>query len=68
MKKGIEKNLTGNSNVENNVPLGTGQIDMVGILKEAKNIGIAHYFIEDESSAVVDQVPKSIAYLKSLKY
>ncbi len=68
MKKGIEKNLTGNSNVENNVPLGTGQIDIAGILKEGKNIGIAHYFIEDESSAVVDQVPKSIAYLKSLKY
>ncbi len=68
MKKGTVKNLTGNSNVENNVPLGTGEIDMAGILKEAKKIGIAHYFIEDESSAVVAQVPKSIAYLKSLKY
>ena len=68
MKKGTVKNLTGNSNVENNVPLGTGEIDMVGILKEARNIGIAHYFIEDESSSVVAQVPKSIAYLKSLKY
>lgn len=68
MKKGTVKNLTGNSNVENNVPLGTGEIDMAGILKEARKIGIAHYFIEDESSAVVAQVPKSIAYLKSLKY
>ena len=68
MKKGIVKNLTGNSNVENNVPLGTGELDMAGILKEAKKIGIAHYFIEDESSAVVAQVPKSIAYLKSLTY
>ncbi len=68
MKKGTAKDLTGNSNVENNVPLGTGEIDIAGILKEAKMIGIAHYFIEDESSAVVAQVPKSIAYLKSLTY
>ena len=68
MQKGIKKDLTGGTNVEYNVPLGTGQLDMVGILKEAQKIGIAHYFIEDESSAVVQQVPESIAYLRSLKY
>lgn len=68
MKKGIEKNLSGQTDVEYNVPLGTGQLDMVGILKEARKIGIAHYFIEDESSAVVNQIPQSIAYLRSLKY
>ncbi len=68
MKKGIKKDLTGGTNVEFNVPLGTGQLDMVGIMKEAQRIGIAHYFIEDESSAVVEQVPESIAYLRSLKY
>lgn len=68
MKKGITKDLTGGTDVEYNVPLGTGEIDMKGILIEARKIGVAHYFIEDESSAVVDQVPKSIAYLKSLVY
>lgn len=68
MKKGIKKDLTGGTDVEYNVPLGTGQLDMEGILKAAKKIGIAHYFIEDESSAVVQQVPESIAYLRSLKY
>lgn len=68
MKKGIAKDLTGGTNVEYNVPLGTGELDMVGILKEARKIGIAHYFIEDESSAVVEQVPVSIAYLRSLEY
>lgn len=68
MKKGIKKDLTGGTNVEFNVPLGTGQIDMAGILKEGRKIGIAHYFIEDESSSVVDQIPQSIAYLRSLKY
>jgi len=68
MKKGIAKDLSGQTSVEYNVPLGQGQLDMIGILKEARNIGIAHYFIEDESSVVIDQVPQSIAFLKSLKY
>ncbi len=68
MKHGIEKDLTGGTDVEYNVPLGTGQIDMKGILMEARKIGIAHYFIEDESSSVLDQVPQSIKYLRSLRY
>ena len=68
IKKGIQKDLTGGTDVEFNVPLGTGQLDMEGILKVAKKIGIAHYFMEDESSAVVQQVPQSITYLRSLKY
>lgn len=68
MKPGIEKDLTGGTNVEFNVPLGTGQLDMRNILIEGRKIGIAHYFIEDESSSVVEQVPESIAYLRSLKY
>lgn len=68
MDPSTKKDLTGGTNVENNVPLGTGEIDMAGLLKEGRRIGIAHYFIEDESSKVVDQIPKSIAYLRSLKY
>ncbi|MCB0634039.1 MAG: sugar phosphate isomerase/epimerase [Saprospiraceae bacterium] len=68
MKKGITKDLTGGTDVEYNVPLGTGQLDMRNILIESRKIGIAHYFIEDESSRVVDQVPASIAYLRSLTY
>jgi len=68
MQKGIAKNLSGGTDVEYNVPLGTGQLDMPNILKEARKIGIAHYFIEDESSSVMNQVPQSIAYLRSLKY
>lgn len=68
MKPGIEKDLTGGTNVEYNVPLGTGQLDMRNILIEGRKIGIAHYFIEDESSSVIEQVPESIAYLKSLTY
>ena len=67
MRKGTIKNLTGLTSPENDVPLGTGEIDIPGILKEANKIGIKHFFIEDESDHVLEQVPKSISYLKSLK-
>lgn len=66
LKKGTKKDLSGGTSQENDVVLGTGEIDIPAILKEAKNIGIKHYFIEDESNNVMGQVPKSIAYLKSL--
>ncbi len=67
LRKGVTKDLTGGTSTENDVALGTGEIDIAGILKAAKKIGIAHYFIEDESSRVNTQVPQSIAYIKSLK-
>lgn len=67
MKPGIPKDLTGGTDVEYNVPLGTGEVDIEGIIREANKIGIKHFFIEDESSQVLSQVPQSIAYLKSLR-
>jgi sugar phosphate isomerase/epimerase len=67
LRKGTPKDLTGGTSQENDVALGTGEIDIRGVIREAKKIGIKHYFIEDESSRVITQVPQSIAYLKSLK-
>jgi len=67
LKKGTPKDLTGGTSQENDVALGTGEIDIPGIVREANKIGIKHFFIEDESSRVNTQVPQSIAYLKSLK-
>ena len=67
MRKGTKKDLTGLTSVENDVTLGTGELDLPAIFKEAKKVGIKHYFIEDESSSYATQVPQSIAYLKSLK-
>jgi sugar phosphate isomerase/epimerase len=66
MRKGTKKDLTGLTSPENDVPLGTGELNIPAILKEAKKIGIRHYFIEDESNFVSEHVPQSIAYLKSL--
>lgn len=67
MRKGTVKNLSGGTSVENDVSLGTGEIDIPNVLRESKKIGIQHYYIEDESNFVNEHVPQSIAYLKSLK-
>jgi sugar phosphate isomerase/epimerase len=67
LRKGVAKDLTGGTSQENDVTLGTGELDIPGILKAAKKAGIKYYFIEDESSRVHIQVPETIAYLKSLK-
>ncbi len=67
LRKGVTKDLTGGTSQENDVALGTGEIDIPGILREANKVGIKHFFIEDESSHVNAQVPQSIAFLKSLK-
>ena len=67
MEKDVEGNNTGHEDVETNVILGTGQIDIAGTVSEAKELGIEYLFIEDESSRVVEQVPQSLAYLNSLQ-
>lgn len=67
LKKGIKGNMSGGGSPEIDVALGTGQIDIPAVIKAAKKAGVEHYYIEDESSNVLTQVPQSIAYLKSLK-
>ena len=67
LKKGVKGDHTGSTSTENDVAVGTGQIDIPAVIKAAKKVGIKHYFIEDESSRIRTQVPQTIAYLKSLK-
>jgi sugar phosphate isomerase/epimerase len=58
--------LTGHTDVTNDVALGTGKIDYVPILRQAKKTGVKWYFIEDESPASEQQVPQSIHYLETV--
>ncbi len=66
IRKGIANDLTGGTSTNNDVAVGTGQLDIPGILKAAKAIGIQHYFIEDESPNHASQIPVTIAYIKGL--
>lgn len=67
LRKGVVGNMSGGTPVENDVALGTGQINLPGVLKAAKKAGVQHYYIEDESPSIATQVPQSMAYLKGLK-
>ncbi|NHE59606.1 sugar phosphate isomerase/epimerase family protein [Cyclobacterium plantarum] len=68
LKKGVDGNMSGGTPKENDVVLGTGQLDLPAILKAAKAAGIEHYYIEDESPVYYKQVPRSIEYLQGLTY
>ncbi len=66
LRKGVAGDLTGTTPVENDVALGSGQIDIAGIIKAAQKTGIHYFYIEDESKEVNLQVPVSLAFLKAL--
>ena len=60
--------LTGHSAVTNDVAVGTGKINYVPIINEAKKLGVKTYIIEDESPVSEQQIPQSYKYLEALKW
>ena len=66
LRRGVTGDFSGKTAVENDVALGTGQLDLPPILKAANRAGVQHYYIEDESPNTATQVPQTMAYLKSL--
>lgn len=65
-KPGTPDSQDGHADVETNVVLGSGDVGIAAIMEQAQINGVRHYFIEDESSRVVEQIPQSLEYLKSL--
>jgi sugar phosphate isomerase/epimerase len=66
-KPGTEGNQDGRAANETNVVLGQGDVGIAAIMKVAKKIGIRYAFIEDESPVAIEQVPKSLEFLNTLK-
>ncbi len=66
MAAGVAGNDTGHEDVETNVVLGSGQIDIEGLVRRGRELGIEFMFIEDESSRVVEQVPQSLKFLEDM--
>ena len=67
MQKGLKGDLTGHADVETNVTIGSGSIDYPAVVREARKAGVKYFFIEDESSRSLAQVPASKRYLMTLK-
>ena len=69
LKKGVPTGFhNGGTDPNNDVALGTGQMDWPKILKAAKKSGVKHYFIEDESASSVQQIPQSLKYLEAVRW
>jgi len=66
-KPGTPDSMSGHADVESNVTLGTGDVGIADIMKQAKKSGVKYFFIEDESSRSMQQVPESISFLLGLK-
>jgi sugar phosphate isomerase/epimerase len=65
-KIGTQNTTNGKADIESNVILGTGDVGIASVIAEAKKQGIRYFFIEDESSRVMLQIPESINYFNSL--
>jgi sugar phosphate isomerase/epimerase len=65
LKKGTAHGLSGRTDINNDVTLGTGEIDIPEVLKAAGKSSVQYYYIEDESTNVNQQVPESLKFLKS---
>lgn len=63
-RKGTPGSKDGQGDVETNVILGTGDVGIADIIKEAKKQGTEYLTIEDESSRSVTQIPISVAFIK----
>ncbi len=68
MKHGTPGGFTGQSDVTNNVVLGTGMIDWPSVFRAAKKASVKWYFIEDESPSSVEQIPQSLRYLEKVRF
>jgi len=69
LKKGVKLgDLSGHTDVANNVVMGTGQVDWTSLLRASRKAGLKYYFIEDESPSVVEQIPQSLRYLEQVKF
>jgi sugar phosphate isomerase/epimerase len=68
MRKGLKTGSLGGTSNTNCVVIGSGQIDMPGVLRAAQEIGVKHYFIEDESPNPKAQIPQSLEFLSSMSW
>lgn len=69
MKPGVARgSLSGGLPAEQQAVIGQGQVDWAALMQAAERDGLQEYYIEDETPAPVTNVPKSIAFLETLRY
>jgi sugar phosphate isomerase/epimerase len=64
LKKGAPHGITGTTDPNNDVVLGTGEINIPAVMKTAKRTKVKYYYLEDESDAATSHVLPSMKYLR----
>ena len=68
LKKGVPQNHLVKAALTDQVPVGSGQVDWPKLLRAAQESGLKYYLIEDESPAVIEQIPQSLRYMESVRW
>ena len=69
MKPGIARgSLSGGLPAEQQAVIGQGQVNWADVLSAAEKDGLEHFYLEDETTDPVNNVPPSIRFLEQLKY
>jgi len=66
LKMGVKGDYSGSTDPNNDVVLGTGQINIKEVLNAATKSDILYYYIEDESKNASRQVPESLKFLANI--
>jgi sugar phosphate isomerase/epimerase len=64
LKKGVDIGIGAATSSENDVKLGSGQLNIPEIIQLAKKSKIKYYYLEDESSNAQKQVPEGLRFLE----
>ena len=67
MRHGTERNNTGSAPPDTNVALGTGMVDIKGVLEAARGTSVEWHIIEEESSTPEVNIPAGLAYIRQLE-
>ena len=69
MAKGTPTNdFSGGAPATAEVPVGTGQIDYPAVLRTAQQVGVKKFYIEDETTDPMGNIPRSIAWMETVKF
>jgi hypothetical protein len=67
MREGTPRNNTGAAPPESSVPLGTGMVDVRGVLEAARDTSVEWHILEEESSTPEVNIPAGLAFIRQLE-
>ena len=68
LRRGATKDDSGHAPASDNVVVGQGQVPWPSVLATAQQVGVEHYFIEDETPDPLACIPSSLDYLRTLTF